>query len=70
MGIPAPSELLLILAIVVLVMGPKRIPEIMSGLGQGIRSFKKSVDGEDVESAQGPVQPPQPDATKGQKPVA
>ena len=41
MGVPAPTELLLILAIVLLVFGSKRIPEIMSGFGQGIKEFKK-----------------------------
>ncbi len=41
------QELIIILLIVVLVFGGKRIPEIMSGLGKGIKSFKKAVDGED-----------------------
>ncbi len=44
MGIPAPTELLLILAIVLLVFGSKRIPEIMSGFGQGIKEFKKNLE--------------------------
>lgn len=34
------GELLLIIALLVLVFGAKRIPEIASGLGKGIRSFK------------------------------
>ncbi len=53
MGIPAPTELLLILGIVLLVFGGKRIPEIMGGLGQGIKSLKKNLEAED-ESAQRP----------------
>jgi len=52
------QELLVILVIVVLVFGAKRIPEIMSGLGKGIRTFKKAVDGEDVESKPAPAAPP------------
>jgi sec-independent protein translocase protein TatA len=43
MGI-GPWELILILLIVVLVFGAKRIPEIMGEVGKGIRSFKKSMD--------------------------
>lgn len=45
--IPGPQELILILLIVVLVFGGKKIPEIMQGLGQGIRSFKKSLENDD-----------------------
>jgi sec-independent protein translocase protein TatA len=41
LGLP---ELLLILLIVVMVFGAKRIPEIMSGFGKGIKSFKKALD--------------------------
>lgn len=44
---PGPSELILILLIVVVVFGAKRIPEIMGGVAHGIKSFKKAMDGED-----------------------
>lgn len=40
-------ELLAILAIILLVFGAKRLPEIGSSLGRGIRTFKSSVTGED-----------------------
>ncbi len=49
--IPGPTELILILLIVVMLFGAKKIPEIMSGVGKGIKSFKKSLDGEDAEPA-------------------
>jgi sec-independent protein translocase protein TatA len=55
MGIPAPTELLLILGIVVMVFGAKRIPEIMGGVAQGIKTFKKSLDDDDK-----PAQQPRP----------
>jgi sec-independent protein translocase protein TatA len=45
---PGPWELILILLIVVMIFGAKRIPEIMGGLGKGIKSFKKSMDSEDA----------------------
>ncbi len=45
---PGPWELILILLIVVMIFGAKRIPEIMGGLGKGIKSFKKSMDTEDA----------------------
>lgn len=41
------QELLLILVIVVVLFGARRIPEIMRGLGQGIHGFKKGIRGED-----------------------
>lgn len=50
MGIPAPTELLLILGIVVMVFGAKRIPEIMGGIGQGIKTFKKSLESDEEKS--------------------
>lgn len=37
-----PSELLVILIIVILIYGGKRIPEIGQGLGKSIREFKKA----------------------------
>ncbi len=42
-------ELLLILLIVLLFFGAKRLPEIGSSLGEGIREFKDSIDGIDEE---------------------
>jgi sec-independent protein translocase protein TatA len=40
-------ELLLILAIVVLLFGASKLPALGAGLGQGLRSFKKSFSGDD-----------------------
>ena len=37
------GELLVILVVVLLLFGSKKIPEIAQGLGKGIREFKKSV---------------------------
>jgi sec-independent protein translocase protein TatA len=38
------GELLVILVVVLLLFGSKKIPEIAQGLGKGIREFKKSVN--------------------------
>jgi sec-independent protein translocase protein TatA len=43
-GLP---ELLIILLVVLLIFGAKRLPEIGSSLGRSIRTFKRSVTGED-----------------------
>lgn len=41
------SELLIILGIVVLLVGARRLPEIGSGLGKAIKNFKTGVSGKD-----------------------
>ena len=41
-------ELLAVLAIVLIIFGAKRLPEIGSSLGRGIRTFKSAVTGEDA----------------------
>jgi len=41
-GLLQPMHLLLILGIALLVFGPRRLPEIGRGLGEGIRSFRES----------------------------
>jgi sec-independent protein translocase protein TatA len=41
------SELLIILAIVVVLFGARRLPELGSGIGQAIRNFKSGLSGKD-----------------------
>ena len=48
LGIP---ELLIIFAIILLIFGARKLPEIGSSLGRGIRTFKTAVTGEDAEPA-------------------
>ena len=43
-GLP---ELLIILFIIMLIFGARKLPEIGSSLGRGIRTFKSAVTGED-----------------------
>jgi sec-independent protein translocase protein TatA len=40
-------EIILIVLIILLLFGGKRIPELMRGIGKGINNFKKGVKGED-----------------------
>ncbi len=60
MGMPSGQELLVILAIVVLLFGAKKIPELAKGIGKGIKNFKAEmksdeVDGDEVKTAQSDV---------------
>lgn len=43
MGMPGGWELIVIVGIVVLLFGGKKIPELAKGLGKGIKDFKKAV---------------------------
>jgi sec-independent protein translocase protein TatA len=43
-GIMGPLEIVIILVLVVLLFGGKKIPELMKGLGKGISEFKKGAN--------------------------
>ena len=47
-NILSPTHLLLVLAVALLVLGPKRLPEVGRGLGSAIRDFKGSLSGTDL----------------------
>lgn len=49
MGNIGATEIIIIVFILVLLFGGKKIPELMKGLGQGIRSFKKSMNEEESD---------------------
>ena len=59
MGLDNPVHLLLLLLIMLLVFGAKRLPEIGRSLGSGMRGFKDSLSGEahDAVQAHEPVAP-------------
>lgn len=42
-----PWQIVIILVIVLLLFGGKKIPELMKGLGQGMKEFKDAKDGSD-----------------------
>ena len=46
-GWSSPSHLLIILLIVVLLFGAKKIPELAKGLGKGIKTFKDEMNNDD-----------------------
>jgi sec-independent protein translocase protein TatA len=41
-----PLELVVVLAVVLVIFGPKRLPDLGRSLGRGMREFKASVTGE------------------------
>lgn len=46
-------EILIIALVVLLLFGGKKIPELMSGLGKGVRSFKDGMEGKDGKQTTG-----------------
>ena len=48
-GLFQPTHLIIVLAIVLVLFGAKKLPEMGRGLGSGMREFKKGVTGEPEE---------------------
>jgi sec-independent protein translocase protein TatA len=63
MGELSPIHWLLVLAIIVILFGGKRIPEVMRGMGEGIRSFKEGMRSGDTPTAQNTTQTPPANTT-------
>ena len=57
-GIDSPVKILFVLVIALIVLGPKRLPEVGRSLGQGIREFRSSVSGVMDHHEETPVAPP------------
>lgn len=45
-------EIILIALVILLIFGGRKIPELMKGIGKGVRSFKDGVNGKDEEPEQ------------------
>ena len=45
-GLESPTHLIIVLVVVLLLFGAKRVPELAKGLGAGVREFKKGAEGE------------------------
>jgi sec-independent protein translocase protein TatA len=57
-GLFQPTHLIFLLAIALLIFGPRKLPELGQGLGKGIRGFKEALRGGDEVSEE---------ITKGQR---
>jgi sec-independent protein translocase protein TatA len=61
---PSWEKLLIVLVVGLIVLGPKKLPEVGRSLGRGIREFKDGVTGKDpvdqlheTDSGEGPARP-------------
>jgi len=48
-GMFGPTEIILIVLVVVILFGGRKIPELMKGIGQGMKEFKKATKDEPKE---------------------
>jgi sec-independent protein translocase protein TatA len=60
----APSHMIWILLIIVLLFGSKKIPDLAKGLGQGIKEFKKAAKDVEKEVADSNPGDKKPDSEK------
>jgi sec-independent protein translocase protein TatA len=59
----SPWELLILALVVLLVFGPKRLPEMGRSLGKGMREFKSAVTGKDEDDDRPELPAPSPPET-------
>ncbi|NOR53720.1 MAG: twin-arginine translocase TatA/TatE family subunit [Candidatus Aminicenantes bacterium] len=57
LGLP---ELLMIMVLVVVIFGARRLPELGKSLGEGIKNFRKSITSKEKEDTSPPEEPPPP----------
>jgi sec-independent protein translocase protein TatA len=64
MWTPGPLELVIVLVVVLVIFGPKRLPDLGRSLGRGMREFKDSVTGKDdkLEIPENGSETPEPTA--------
>ncbi len=52
LGMPGGSEWILIVVVVLVLFGGKKIPELMRGMGKGVKEFKDGIKGEEETSSE------------------
>jgi sec-independent protein translocase protein TatA len=74
MPMPGPVELIIILVIALLILGPGKLPDVGSALGKSIREFRKASsdlsDSVKVDTSPTPANPPSTAQTSGETPAA
>jgi sec-independent protein translocase protein TatA len=61
LGSIGPTELILILLIVIIIFGARKLPDLGKSIGEGIKNFKKSMSTKDTKDEQeGPKNPEPP----------
>ncbi len=56
LGMVGPWQIVLIVVIVILLFGGKKIPELMKGIGKGVKEYKKGMEDDDTDSSKKQVE--------------
>ena len=59
-----PLEIIVVLVIILLIFGPKRLPGLGKSLGSGMRNFKESIAGKDKDEDEDEEEDERPELTK------
>ena len=62
-----PTELIIVLVIILVVFGAGKLPDIASGLGKGLKDFKKVMEDPDEPDPDEPRQKPTDESPHGKK---
>ena len=60
-GVVGPWQIILIIAVALLMFGGKKIPELMGGIGKGMKDFKKAIKDDDETPGATPKESPKAD---------
>jgi len=63
----SPMHLLIIAIVILVLFGGRKIPEVMRGLGQGVREFKEGMRGDQSNPPANPPNPPASTPTEEKK---
>jgi sec-independent protein translocase protein TatA len=63
----SPMHLLIIAVVILVLFGGRKIPEVMRGLGQGVREFKEGMKGDQPQPPNTPTNPPASTSTEEKK---
>jgi len=64
MDLFAPWHLIILIGAILLMFGGKKIPEMMGGIGKGMKEFKKAIKDENVKPAEPPKSISKPENIK------
>ncbi len=51
LGVVGPSQVIIIILVILLLFGGKKIPELMRGIGKGVKEFKDGINGVDEKDS-------------------
>jgi sec-independent protein translocase protein TatA len=69
MGIENPVHLLFIAVVALVVLGPRRLPELARAVGRGVREFREAISGEAEPEAPSPQEQVPPDLARATPPA-